>query len=153
MPAPGAGEVTVIVPVGSAQVVGSAGVATGAAGAVGAALITTLTVAGDVQPAAFVTVNVYVPVARPLIVVVAPEPVMLPGLIVQLPAGRPLRSTEPVGVVQVGCVGVPTTGAAGPAGAGFTVTCEAEEIQPAAFFTVTLYVPGATFVNTPVVFE
>ena len=138
MPAAGAGEVTVIEPVGSAHVVGSAGVATGAAGAVGAALITTFAVAGDVQPAAFVTVKLYVPVARPVIVVVAPEPVILPGLIVQLPAGRPLRSTEPVGVVQVGCVMVPTTGAAGAVGAPLTVVGVDAEIHPAAFFTVTL---------------
>ena len=32
------------------------------------------------------------------------------------------------------------------------VTDVAAEIQPAAFFAVTLYVPGATVVNTPVVF-
>ena len=31
------------------------------------------------------------------------------------------------------------------------VTEAAAEIQPVAFFTVTLYVPGATGVNTPVV--
>ena len=52
---------------------------------------------------------------------------------------------------EVGLVGV-AVGAAGPDGAASIVTLVADEIQPAAFFTVTLYVPGATLVNTPVVF-
>ena len=51
----------------------------------------------------------------------------------------------------VGWVGV-AVGAAGADGAGSIVTLVAAEIHPAAFFTVTLYVPGATLVNTPVVF-
>jgi hypothetical protein len=45
-----------------------------------------------------------------------------------------------------------TVGAAGAVGAPFTVTEVAEEVHPAAFFTVTLYVPGVTLLNTPVVF-
>ena len=57
----------------------------------------------------------------------------------------------PVATVQVGCVGV-AVGAAGANGAASIVTLVAEEIQPVASFTVTLYVPGATLVNTPVVF-
>jgi hypothetical protein len=60
MPAAGAGDVTVIIPVTSAQVAGSVGVAVGAAGAVGAPLIVT-EVADDVHPAAFFTVTLYVP--------------------------------------------------------------------------------------------
>ena len=51
----------------------------------------------------------------------------------------------------VGCVGV-AVGAAGADGAALMVTVVAAEIQPAAFFTVTLYVPGAHLLNTPVVF-
>ena len=82
---------------------------------------------------------------------VAVFPIMVPGLIVQLPAGNPLSTTEPVAVEQSGWVVAPTTGAVGAAGAGLTVTCVAGEVHPAAFFTVTLYVPGAT-VNMPVVF-
>ena len=42
-------------------------------------------------------------------------------------------------------------GAAGAAGAGPTVTEVAAEVQPAAFLTVTLYVPGAVL-KIPVVF-
>src|SRR3954465_8990457 len=122
MPAPGVGAVTVMVPVGSAQLTGSVKIPVGAAGGVGAALITTSALLADVQAAAFVTVKLYTPGARPLIVVVAPVPVIAPGLIVQFPAGRPLRSTEPVGVVQVGCVIAPTTGAVGAAGAALITT-------------------------------
>ena len=70
---------------------------------------------------------------------------------VQLPAGSPLSTTDPVAIVQVGCVMVPTIGAVGAAGAGSIVIEVAADIQPAAFFTVTLYVPGATLLNTPVV--
>jgi hypothetical protein len=48
-----------------------------------------------------------------LIVVVAVLPVMAPGLIVQLPAGKPFNTTLPVATVQEGCVIVPTVGAVG----------------------------------------
>ena len=60
MPAAGAGVFTVIVPVRSAQVAGSVGVAVGAAGAVGAPLIVT-EVPVEIHPAAFFTVTLYVP--------------------------------------------------------------------------------------------
>ena len=40
------------------------------------------------------------------------EPVIPPGLIVQVPAGRPLSTTLPVATAQVGWVIVPTVGAA-----------------------------------------
>ena len=56
MPAAGAGVLTVIVPVGTAHVVGCVGVAVGAAGALGAAFTTTA-VAEEIQPAAFFTVT------------------------------------------------------------------------------------------------
>jgi len=56
--------------------------------------------------------------ASPTIVVLAPVPVTAPGLIVQLPAGKPLNITLPVANAHVGCVMVPTVGAAGIA---FTV--------------------------------
>ena len=64
--------------------------------------MTTFADAGEVHPAALVTVKLYVPVARPVIVLVAPVPAIAPGFIVQLPAGSPLRTTEPVATVQVG---------------------------------------------------
>ena len=56
MPVPGAGTVTVIVPVDTVQVGCCVAVAVGAAGAVGAALIVT-GVAADTHPAAFLTVT------------------------------------------------------------------------------------------------
>jgi hypothetical protein len=72
--------------------------------------------AEEVHPVAFVTVYVFVPAVRPLIVVLAPVPFIAPGLIVQFPEGKPFRTTLPVASEQVGCVMVPTTGADGVAG-------------------------------------
>jgi len=44
----------------------------------------------------------------------------------------------PDATVQVGCVGV-TDGAAGVAGCAFKVTLVTDEMQPAAFFAVTVW--------------
>ena len=49
-------------------------------------------------------------------------PAIAPGLIVQLPAGKPLRTTLPVANAHVGWVIVPTTGAYGVIGCAFTVS-------------------------------
>jgi hypothetical protein len=49
-------------------------------------------------------------------VVLVPDPDIDPGLIVQLPEGRPLNSTLPVATAHVGCVIVPTIGAEGGGG-------------------------------------
>jgi hypothetical protein len=49
-------------------------------------------------------------------------PVMLPGFIVHEPAGKPLNTTEPVEIVQSGCVICPTIGAAGTTGAALMCT-------------------------------
>ena len=49
-------------------------------------------------------------------VVLVVDPAMAPGLMVQVPAGKPLIITLPVGKAQVGCVMVPTIGAVGVAG-------------------------------------
>jgi hypothetical protein len=57
----------------------------------------------------------------------------------------------PVASVHVGCVTV-TVGAAGVGGCAFIVATVAEETHPAAFLAVTKYEPGATPVNTPVLF-
>lgn len=91
---------------------------TGAVGVAGCAFITTLPVEGEIQPEALVTVKVYVPAASPLMVVLDPEPVVVPPgvlVIVQFPDGNPLRTTLPVAREHVGCVTVPTTGAEGVA--------------------------------------
>ena len=107
----------------------------------GTALITTLEDAGEVQPATFFTVNVYVPLARPFIVadVVLPVVVVPPGerVIVHEPDGKPLNTTEPVVTVQVGCVITPTVGFAGATGAALITTlADADETHPAEFLTV-----------------
>ena len=62
IPAAGTGVLTVIVPVLCAHEVGLVGVAVGAAGPDGAALIVTL-VAEEIQPAPSFTVTLYVPCA------------------------------------------------------------------------------------------
>ena len=72
-------------------------------------------------------------------VVVAVLPVTLPGLIVQLPLGKPLNSTLPVGVVHVAWVIVPTSGVLGVFGtASITTFAVATEVQPFASVTVKL---------------
>jgi hypothetical protein len=73
-------------------------------GTPGLAFMVTSAVGNDVQPTAFVTVNVYIPGSSPVTVRVAPLAVIVapPGLIVivQKPdTGNPLRLTLPVGTV------------------------------------------------------
>ena len=93
-------------PVGTAQV-GCVIVPTvGLDGVAGCGLITTFADTVDVQPAAFLTVKVYVPAVRLLTVTddVLPVVVIPPGLrvSVQEPAGRPFNTTEPVAPEQDG---------------------------------------------------
>jgi len=69
--------------------------------------------------------------------VLAADPAILPGLIVQLPEGKPLRTTLPVATAQVGWVIVPTVGAGGVTGCGLITTlAEAGEVHPTALVTV-----------------
>ena len=66
-----------------------------------------------------------------------PEPVMLTGLIVQLPDGNPLSNTLPIEDKQVGCVIAPTAGVAGNPGAALiSILAEANDMHPAALVTV-----------------
>ena len=82
------------------------------------------------------------PAVNPVIVLVAVDPVMAPGFIVQFPVGRPLRTTLPVPVSQVGWVIVPTVGAAGAPGTALIITSsDAGEVHPAALDTLYIYVP------------
>jgi hypothetical protein len=78
--------------------------------------------------------------------------VVPPGVLVnvQVPAaGRPVNSTSPVAIVQVGWVVVPTTGADGVAGWALMITlAEAAEVHPEAFVTVNVYVLAASPVTT-----
>ena len=79
----------------------------------------------------------YVPFASPEIVVLVVEPVIDPGFIVQLPAGKPDNITLPVAVAHVGCVIVPTVGAVGVAGwALITTLPDAADVQFTELVTV-----------------
>ena len=78
----------------------------------------------------------------PDIAVLLPLPFIVPGLIVQLPTGKPFKTTEPDESTQVGCVMVPTVGDEGVVGwALITTSPEAEETQPSEFVRVKLWVP------------
>ena len=64
---------------------------------------------------------------------------MAPGLRTQLPAGKLVRVTLPVGIVQVGCELGTATGASGVDGCAIMTTlAEGAEIHPAAVVTVKL---------------
>jgi len=109
----------------------------GADGVGGCAFMTKEADAKDMHPATLVTVIEYVPGNNPDSIVVVPEPVLPPGLIVQFPAGKPDNATLPVATVQVGCVTVPIVGVAGvPALAVITTLADAKEVHPASLVTV-----------------
>jgi hypothetical protein len=118
-------------PVGTVQV-GWVMIPTIGAVVVGTALITTLAEATEVHPVAVsvtVKLNVVTGVNN-VKAVVGPLPAMAPGFIVHAPAGKPLKATLPVGMVQVGWVMVPTIGAVGVIGCVLiTMFEEAGEIQ------------------------
>ena len=66
-------------------------------------------------------------------------PVMPPGLMVQLPDGKPFNTTLPLGVKQVGWVMVPTVGADGGNGCALiTTSADVGEVHPEALVTVKL---------------
>jgi len=70
-------------------------------------------------------------------VVLVVFPLTAPGLIVQFPAGKPFSTTLPVATAQVGCVIVPTAGAAGVAGCTLITTdADGDEVHPEALVTV-----------------
>jgi hypothetical protein len=114
----------------------------GAVGALGTGFIVTVKELNDVQPSAFITENVYTPVAKPEIVRLVPVPVVvtLSGLRINVHepvAGKPLRMTLPVGVLHVGCVIVPIKGAVAGVGVGKIVKLvEAGDVQPKSLVTV-----------------
>lgn len=90
----------------------------GAGGDNGGSFITTGDDGGDAHLAELVTVKVYVPFSRPVMVVLVPVPVViiLPGFLERdhtPDAGRPFIITLPVFMSQPGWVIVPGTGAAG----------------------------------------
>jgi uncharacterized protein YbjT (DUF2867 family) len=76
--------------------------------------------------------------------VLAVFPFIAPGLIIQFPAGKPFNTTLPVATVHVGCVIVPTVGAAGVTGCVLITTlADAGEIHPTELVTVKVRVPAA----------
>jgi len=94
---------------------------TGAGGDSGWLGMITFADSGETQPCSLVTVKLYVPVGRFVIVVLVPVPVVVTPpvylVIVHVPVdGRPLKTTLPVGSVHVGAVIAPTTGAVGVGG-------------------------------------
>lgn len=104
----------------------------------------------EIHPEAFLTTYVYVPAESPVIVLPVPAPVRVtpPGFLVRVHVpvdGNPLRTTVPVALLQSGWVIVPTTGVEGIGGCGFITTPDdVEEIHPAEFFTVKVYVPAGS---------
>jgi hypothetical protein len=88
---------------------------TGAGGMGGGGLIITDDDSAEVQPAEFVTVNVYEPVGIPENTKELPESFIAvpPGslVIVQEPDGNPFSTTLPVETLQAGCVIRPGEGA------------------------------------------
>jgi len=81
-------------------------------------------------------------------------PAIAPGLSVQFPAGKPLKTTLPVDVEQVVCVIELMAGAEGVTGCALITTlADAGEVHPEALVTVNVFVPGVipvTVVVTPV---
>jgi len=73
-------------------------------------------------------------------VLVVPEPIIAPGLIVHVPlAGSPFKITLPVETVQVGGEIVPTEGVEGVIGWRLIITfAEAGEVHPTEFVTIKL---------------
>ena len=82
--------------------------------------------------------------AKPFIVVLTPVPVIAPGLMVQVPVGKPFKTTLPVARAHVGWVIVPIVGAIGVGGCGVITTVpEDGEIHPDALVIVKVYDPAA----------
>src|SRR5450759_2944274 len=110
------GDVTMIVPVAVSQVV-CINVTVGAAG-IGCAVMTISADASEVHPSEFVNVKLYVPGAKPDIVVLVPVPLMPPGFSVHDPfSDKPFKTTLPVATKHVGCIINPNVGADGVSGA------------------------------------
>lgn len=123
-------------PDGNAQVGGAIVPTDGAGGINGCGFIRTLAEGTDAHPPEFVTINVYAPAKSVEIVAVVPVPVInTPSgflVMVQVPiTGKPLKSTLPVEIEQVGCEIVPITGAEGEAGCVSIITLDdATETHP-----------------------
>lgn len=72
-------------------------------------------------------------------VLLVPVPEIEPGLITQLPDGKPLNSTLPVATAQLGCVINPTIGIDGDSGCLLiTTSVDGAELQPSELVTIKL---------------
>lgn len=122
---------------------------TGAGGAPGGELRTTFPDKRDVHPASLVTVKLCVPADSPDMVVDRVLPAIPTGSIVQFPAGSPESTTLPVDDAQVGCVMVPTVGAAGVTGWVFidAVTPVEMHVLSEVLLTRMVWFPGATLLK------
>jgi hypothetical protein len=102
----------------------------------------TATDSADTHPSEFVTVNVYTPPGRFVIVPLMPVPVVVNTtgnrVIVHVPVtGNPFKTTLPDGTNRVGWVIIPTEGVAGAAGwAGITTFAEGTDKHPSTVVTV-----------------
>jgi hypothetical protein len=137
VPLPGS-PFNITLPVDIAQLVCVIVPMIGEVGVVGCAGIIILADAIEVHPDKLVTLKLYVPAARPEMVALVPEPIIPPGLIVQLPlAGKPFKMTLPVDNVQVGGVMVPAVGAEGVMGCVLITTlADVVEMHPEALVMV-----------------
>ena len=103
--------------------------------------ISTLEDASEIHPAALVTVKVYVPTGKPVMVLLVPVPVLnIPsGLRVNVhvpEAGNPLKTTLPVARKQDGIVMLPTVGGVGVAGCtGITTFADGADKHPSELVT------------------
>jgi hypothetical protein len=148
MPVP-VGVVTLMVPV-AMEHVGCWIVIFGTEGVIGCPFMVTL-VTFEMQPALFLAVTLYDFVTRFVKTPVMLVYVMPSMLYVMLASVGVVTVIVPVETAQVGCC-MTTVGTEGVKGWGLMVIFVAIEIQPRFVLAVTLYVPVAMFVKTPVVF-
>ena len=130
IPAPGAGAVTVIVPVETVHVGCAVTVAVGAAGGVGTALtVRGVAIDTHVISAVFLTVMLWPPgTARVNVTDVWKSP---PSRLYSNPAPRGADTViVPVGTVHVGCAVTLAVGAAGATGTSLTVNEVAVDTHP-----------------------
>lgn len=108
----------------------------GVEGTDGCVFITIFADNSEIHPASFVTVKLYVPEIKLDRIVLGPVPEMAPGLIVQLPDGKPSRTILPVKTAHSGCVISPASGADGVSGCKFIIIlADIDDTQPAEFVT------------------
>ena len=100
----------------------------------------------------------YIPAVKPANTPVAFVTAATTGLVpvtvyvTPAPTAGAVTVIVPVETEHVGCVVTVAVGAEGAPGTALTVKLVPLDVQPAPFVVVTLYIPGAKPVNTPVAF-